>query len=671
MDDLDAADLILIDNDAIAAGTTVECDTKLSATHCFLKCIGRIQCRSTAVLVSSTRNTKSLEEVSIVCSDYESCLNLRVEIEAEVFIQRFRLLCYGTKACDDVTVAIASAYAVDVIVQCGGDEELGVASCTQMHLELNVATEVTDDAASPAMIGCLEQSCHSLSVSTDSEHLRLTMRMHENSEDVSVTVPHSDQLDFVCGAPNVTRFLLYDTAKQSNRAELSREAQKEFESQDFPCDAIAVHTLCEDGSAQSCEVQYIENETNLHLLEAADSAVGCYWADISKLFEPSLVCTLCAADSNSSKSNTGADESSNTTSTESSSAFIDEFVYVIVILILFVLCVVGIFVQRKRWRAKDSVKVRNPMVIILGQAFYSDDTKGKEYEGYLKNLDGIDVDVRNLVTLFRSLNYQIFPRDPSYEALRYPRCEWTKAELIELFTRKARDLEASIAKGGPNAYDGLFLAMSAHGLKGAIITADHKLLSKVEIHRMFSSQGNVLSRAIPRIFLFDACDGVEDQKAITKTQIRHIALPSIEPITPETTDEKTEEKFEEITTESKATKHFANGSVTDWLWKSGEANPDHRLAVLNAANEGFQSKLNCDVGSYVIHGFWRRATALLAETGAVPLKVIFKEIQDDLGSYKQMPVFTWNNDTELVVLKPCKAPLTLTVKSEDELQVSV
>merc|ERR1712087_225388 len=81
------------------------------------------------------------------------------------------------------------------------------------------------------------------------------------------------------------------------------------------------------------------------------------------------------------------------------------------------------------------------------------------------------------------------------------------------------------------------------------------------------------------------------------------------------------------------------------------------------ANEGFQSKMNCDVGSYVIHGFWRRATALFVETGAVPLKVIFKEIQDDLGAYKQMPVFTWNNDTELVVLKPCKTPLK---PAEDE-----
>merc|ERR1711971_512952 len=79
---------------------------------------------------------------------------------------------------------------------------------------------------------------------------------------------------------------------------------------------------------------------------------------------------------------------------------------------------------------------------------------------------------------------------------------------------------------------------------------------------------------------------------------------------------------------------------------------DYRLAVLNAANEGFQSKMNADVGSYVIHGFWKRATALLKEKGEVPrLGKIFKEIQEDLGAYKQFPDFRWNNDTANVVLK--------------------
>merc|ERR1712129_519670 len=123
------------------------------------------------------------------------------------------------------------------------------------------------------------------------------------------------------------------------------------------------------------------------------------------------------------------------------------------------------------------------------------------------------------------------------------------------------------------------------------------------------------------------------------------------------------DEAEEEKKEAAKPKHFANGSITDWLWKHGDLNPDYRLAVLHGANEGFQSKMNADVGSYVIHGFWRRATALLKEKGEVPrLGKIFKEIQYDLGKWKQFPVFNWNNDTANVVLKRRKGAKKADVK---------
>jgi len=272
------------------------------------------------------------------------------------------------------------------------------------------------------------------------------------------------------------------------------------------------------------------------------------------------------------------------------------------------------------------------------------------------------------------LNYHIFPRDATYYALKFPRCEWTKAELVALLTRMAADLEASLKRGGRDAFDALFLAMSGHGLKGSVITADHKLLSKTEIHRIFSSQGNELSRAVPRIFLFDCCDGAEDQKNVTKVKTKHKRLPSTadEDIKDEDGMDEVEESKEPKEEQTKESAHVANGSITDWLWKHGELNPDHRLAVLNAANEGFQSKMTADIGSYVIHGFWRRATALLKEKGEIPrIGKIFAEIQNDLGAWKQMPVFEWNNDTENVVFKPrsrlaSNGDATKTVSAGDE-----
>merc|ERR1711971_1504501 len=120
----------------------------------------------------------------------------------------------------------------------------------------------------------------------------------------------------------------------------------------------------------------------------------------------------------------------------------------------------------------------------------------------------------------------------------------------------------------------------------------------------------------------------------------------------ETSPKAKKEKASETKKEEEQPAHTVTHSLTNWLWKHGDLNPDYRLAVLNAANEGFQSKMNADVGSYVIHGFWKRAMPLLKEKGEVPrLGKIFKEIQYDLGEWKQFPDFKWNNDTANVVLK--------------------
>merc|ERR1719464_184834 len=106
---------------------------------------------------------------------------------------------------------------------------------------------------------------------------------------------------------------------------------------------------------------------------------------------------------------------------------------------------------------------------------------------------------------------------------------------------------------------------------------------------MFSSQRNPLSRNIPRIFLFDCCDGVEDQKAVTATATaspKHVPVPSAEALTPDTTEEKAAADALELSSGKGSLRQTGHSIMasTDWLWKHGEANPDHRLAVLNAAN---------------------------------------------------------------------------------------
>ena len=162
-----------------------------------------------------------------------------------------------------------------------------------------------------------------------------------------------------------------------------------------------------------------------------------------------------------------------------------------------------------------------------------------------------------------------------------------------MLKQKAKDLEESIKQGGCDAFDALFVVVSGHGLKRSIVTAAHKLLGRyaeallyllhhftpalkrTEIHRIFSSQRSPLARLIPRIFLFDCCDGIEDNKG-----------PEDNKASPK------EEEKQPLTPPAEQQQDHVTAASTDWLWKYGEQNPDHRLAVLNAANEGFQSKLN-------------------------------------------------------------------------------
>ena len=52
--------------------------------------------------------------------------------------------------------------------------------------------------------------------------------------------------------------------------------------------------------------------------------------------------------------------------------------------------------------------------------------------------------------------------------------------------------------------------MRGHVLHGCLITKDHRLVSKTDIQR------NTFWRTVPRIFLFDCCDGGEDQKGAAR-----------------------------------------------------------------------------------------------------------------------------------------------------------
>ena len=56
-------------------------------------------------------------------------------------------------------------------------------------------------------------------------------------------------------------------------------------------------------------------------------------------------------------------------------------------------------------------------------------------------------------------------------------------------------------------------------------------------------------------------------------------------------------------------------------------------------------------GSYVIDGFVSRAKQQLSKKDRVgPIGELFKDVQEDLGDRKQLPVFQWCNDVKHVIM---------------------
>merc|ERR1712087_942875 len=124
-----------------------------------------------------------------------------------------------------------------------------------------------------------------------------------------------------------------------------------------------------------------------------------------------------------------------------------------------------------------------------------------EVNGEMENLNGIEHDVTNMHLLFGDrLNYAVWPKIKDGQ---HPVVYWTEENLKKFFEKAARHLSNNIVRG--KYFDGLVCIISCHGIPRFICTSDYKLYSKVAIHRTLSQYVNL--RGIPRLFLFDCCQG--------------------------------------------------------------------------------------------------------------------------------------------------------------------
>eukprot|EP01084_Bolivina_argentea_P284903 488410_1 len=286
----------------------------------------------------------------------------------------------------------------------------------------------------------------------------------------------------------------------------------------------------------------------------------------------------------------------------------------------------------------------------------------------VQDLNGVEFDVLNVIKLFKELlNYQCFPKYEEYPKLYGNSITWTKKQLMDLLTRRAIHLNENIKR-----YDGLLVVISSHGWNQQIITSDYKLLSKKDIHRVFSVQYPAI-REIPRFFIYDCCDG--DNEKSKKIRKRRKAGSSI--VKPTTMSENDKGKNPslvrsdvdidnivddaQIILEHENKNHYHQPEISSQefteIWGRGHQNPDYYLATLHAANLDFQSKLDSIRGSYFIQQFVTRTKEYIDNNEEIAfIGEIFKQIQTDLSEskQKQLPEYTWNNGTNNIKFKKKK-----------------
>eukprot|EP01083_Nonionella_stella_P211046 763536_1 len=304
---------------------------------------------------------------------------------------------------------------------------------------------------------------------------------------------------------------------------------------------------------------------------------------------------------------------------------------IIVFVIVTYLCV-------KRWlirKYKEEMSVYNAMVIPIVIGTY--DKQPQEPDSpleniYLPDLSGIGKDVKNLCYLFgpKCLNYAVYHDDN----MDNPKVHWTEDEIVELLNAKAKQLSDEI-----DHFDALVVTVSCHGMDNNICTSDYKLIDKVYIHRVFSAHYPA-TRDIPRIFLFDCCDGSNEQRYREESSTDN-EEPKYGTVACTGEEPNNDEQGKRITVEL--------NSVT---WGPNEQNPDHLLVEVHAANRGFQSILSSRYGSLMLHSFVTKTFADLNENGDKCIFEIFDDIQHELAQQgKQQIVATYHDKTRYVKFK--------------------
>ena len=372
----------------------------------------------------------------------------------------------------------------------------------------------------------------------------------------------------------------------------------------FDCEYIRDNRT--GGMNRSIFEQFVSDKLNVHF-KSTDASIG------------SLKFTI------ESISNQLGDHIAST-STDSSFHLTTTTLLLILLAVIPLFICISIFCWR-RFRNHSSLSVSNASVVMIGIGDYSDGPKlsraSKEVSGTLINLD-VTKDIESLRNLCKYMNWT-FHSKPQ-------KVHWTEKEIVYFLEHEIGEL--MFTANGTLNFDGLIICISCHGIRNKIVTSDFKTIDETAIHRMVSLKFPKL-RDIPRMFVYDCCDGSDDRRA-----------------TIDLGDDRSKDIMMEMMENRKGTDLDDVQNLTGNVWTSKTKNPDYNLVIVKAANSGFAAKFNNECGSYVVYFLTMAIRRNVEKRQGRTLAEILEHVQNKLHDHgKQQTVNQTNNHTRTLVFK--------------------
>eukprot|EP01084_Bolivina_argentea_P215834 366523_1 len=299
-------------------------------------------------------------------------------------------------------------------------------------------------------------------------------------------------------------------------------------------------------------------------------------------------------------------------------------------------CTVGMVIfYRKSHKSKNEC-ICNALVAVIAIGEYDNDdmeiSNADITDTYLRDLP-VDVDLENIKELFARLNYKVMYKPISSVRLENESdCRWTEKEVVDFLSNDVGD---ELTNESAN-YDGLIVFVSCHGIDNSIVTSDYRIIETTVLHRLIS-MNHTSSRNIPRLFLFDCCNGSAKREYIRASTVK-INYESLQ----EGNNISTIACESNEMTKAVVLKDIPNDSA----WRYGTKNPDYKLAQVYAANPAFQAKCCTIKGSYLIYEFIQMLWTNTQNGSNQTLLTMFDKIQNTLhDSGKQQITTSFNNGT--------------------------